>query len=134
MNDTRPRHEVERQEGDSTEVTRVFHRNYSKIVIILLILPVRAASPPRPRELICPNVLIQFIFAPAPRPALDVHETPLDDLIHFRFKARRSGGSAWLRLLESPTEWVEVFGVDDRSLAADWPDSHHRARHHVLDR
>ena len=30
------------------------------------------------RELICPNVLLQFMFAPAPRPALDVHETPLD--------------------------------------------------------
>jgi hypothetical protein len=44
------------------------------------------------------------------------------------------GGSACLSLLESPTERVEVFSVDDRSLAADWPDTHHRARHHVLDR
>ena len=38
------------------------------------------------RELICPNVLLQFMFAPAPRPALEGC-TRNPSCIHFRFKA-----------------------------------------------
>ena len=43
------------------------------------------------RELICPNVLLQFMFAPAPRPALDVHETPLDPFSFQGVRAVRLG-------------------------------------------